>query len=151
MIPVGTDQMAIGIGRRQFISAFSGLSVMWPLAARAQQPERMRRIGVLQTGNESDPEWQRRIAIFVQGLQELGWKEGANVVIDYRLGGEDSERIRLYAAELVSLKPDVIWTGGGLPVLALKRRPTPSRLSSRRSTIQSAVASSRAWRSRVAT
>ena len=113
--------MAIGIGRRQFISAFSGLSVMWPLAARAQQPERMRRIGVLQTGNESDPEWQRRIAIFVQGLQELGWKEGANVVIDYRLGGEDSERIRLYAAELVSLKPDVIWTGGGLPVLALKR------------------------------
>jgi ABC-type uncharacterized transport system substrate-binding protein len=113
--------MAIGIARRRFISALGGAAVAWPLATRAQQAERMRRIGVLQTGNGSDPEWQRRIAIFVQSLQKLGWKESANLVIDYRLSGEDSERIRLYAAELVRLKPDVIWTGGGLPVLALKR------------------------------
>jgi ABC-type uncharacterized transport system substrate-binding protein len=88
---------------------------------RAQQPDRMRRIGSLHTINESDPEGQRRIAVFVQGLQKLGWTEGANMLIDYRFGGEDSKQNRLYAAELVGLKPDVIWTSGGLSLLSLKR------------------------------
>ena len=107
--------------RREFITLLGGAAAAWPLAALAQQPEQMRRIGVLQTGNESDPETQRRIAAFVQGLQKLGWREGANLVIDYRLAGDNSERIRLYVAELVGLKPDLIWTSGGLPLLALKR------------------------------
>ena len=106
-------------------SSFSfsgGAAVAWPLTARAQQPERMRRIGVLQTYNKSDPEVHRRTTVFVQELQKLGWKEGANLVIDYRFeGGGDSERVRLYAAELVGLKPDLIWTSGGLGLLSLKR------------------------------
>jgi putative tryptophan/tyrosine transport system substrate-binding protein len=106
--------------RRTFITLLGGATA-WPLAARAQQPERMRRIGVLQYINESDPELQRRVAVFVQGLQKLGWREGANLVIDYRYRADDSERMRLDAAELVGLKPDVIWTSGGLGLLSLKR------------------------------
>jgi putative ABC transport system substrate-binding protein len=107
--------------RREFISLLGSAAVAWPITARAQQSDRVRRVGVLQTTNESDPEGQRRIAIFVQGLQKLGWSEGANLVIDYRFGSDNSERIRLYAAELVGLKPDVIWTSGGLTLLPLKR------------------------------
>ena len=106
--------------RRDFIRLV-GATAMWPLVAHAQQPERMRRIGVLQYINKSDPILQRRITVFVQGLQKLGWREGTNLVIDYRYGAEDSERIRLDAAELVGLKPDVIWTSGGLGLLTLKR------------------------------
>ena len=107
--------------RREFITILGGTAITWPLAVRAQQPERMRRIGVLQYINKGDPELQRRISVFVQGLQKLGWREGTNLVIDYRYGAEDSERIRLDAAELVGLKPDVIWTSGGLGLLTLKR------------------------------
>ena len=107
--------------RREFITLIGGAVVAWPLAARAQQPERVRRIGVLQSINVGDPDVQRRVAVFVQGLQKLGWREGANLVIDYRYGGDDSEKIRRDAAELVGLKPDVIWTSGGLGLLSLKR------------------------------
>ena len=107
--------------RRKFIKLLGGAAVAWPLTARAQ-PERMRRIGVLQTYNERDPEVHRRTTVFVQELQKLGWKEGANLVIDYRFeGGGNSERVRLYAAELVGLKPELIWTSGGLGLLSLKR------------------------------
>ena len=113
--------MALDIGRRKLITLLGGTAVAWPLGARAQQPDRMRRIGVLQSISEGDPEGQRRIAVFVEGLQKLGWREGTNLVIDYRFGGDDSERNRLYAAELVGLKPDVIWTSGGLSLLSLKR------------------------------
>ena len=121
--------------RREFITILGGAAIAWPLAVRAQQPERMRRIGVLQYINEGDPELQRRISVFVQGLQKLGWREGANLVIDYRYGAEDSERIRLDAAELVGLKPDVIWTSGGLGLLTLKRATHTSRSSSAGCTI----------------
>ena len=107
--------------RREFIACLTGAATAWPFVARAQQPERMRRIGILQVINKSDPELQRRTAVFVQGLQKLGWREGANLVIDYRYGADDSERIRLDAAELVGLNPDVIWTSGGLGLLSLKR------------------------------
>jgi putative ABC transport system substrate-binding protein len=65
---------------------------MWPLVAHAQQPERMRRIGVLQYINKSDPELLRRITVFVQGLQKLGWREGTNLVIDYRYGADIPNR-----------------------------------------------------------
>src|SRR5713226_6380445 len=107
--------------RREIITLLGGAAA-WPLAARAQQRDRIRRIGVLQSINESDPEGQRRVAPFVQGLQKLGRTEGANLVIDYRWGGSDSERIRRYAAELVGLKPDVIFTSGALGLLPLKRQ-----------------------------
>jgi putative tryptophan/tyrosine transport system substrate-binding protein len=107
--------------RRQFITLLGSAAATLPLAARAQQTDRMRRIGVLQAVNESDPEGQRRVAAFVQVLQKLGWTEGANQVIDYRWGGS-AERLRGYAAELVGLKPDVIWTSGALGLLPLKRQ-----------------------------
>src|SRR3981081_1261090 len=101
--------------------AVAASSLLWAIAARAQQPDRVRRIGVLQAINESDPEGQLRKAPFVRGLQKFGWTEGANVMIDYRWGDDDADRIRLYATELTSMRPDVIWTSGALPLLALKR------------------------------
>jgi putative tryptophan/tyrosine transport system substrate-binding protein len=109
------------MNRREFITLLGGAAAAWPLTARAQQPDRVRRIGVLQAINESDPEGQLRKAPFVQGLQKFGWTEGANVMIDYRWGGDDADRIRHYATELTSMRPDVIWTSGALPLLALKR------------------------------
>jgi putative tryptophan/tyrosine transport system substrate-binding protein len=108
--------------RREFITLLGGAAVAWPVAARAQQqPDRVRRIGVLQPINESDPEGQVRKAAFVRGLQKFGWTEGANVMIDYRWGGSDTDRIRRYAAELTGMRPEVIWTTGALALLPLKR------------------------------
>jgi len=89
--------------------------------ARAQQPERTRRIGVLLVGSESDPEWQLRRAAFVDGLRKFGWTEGTNVLIHYRWVGDDAARVRLYATELTGMRPDVIWTSGSLQLLLLKR------------------------------
>jgi putative ABC transport system substrate-binding protein len=91
--------------RREFITVLGGAAAAWPVAARAQQSGRVRRIGVLQPIDESDPEGQRRRAAFDRGLQKLGWTEGTNLVIDYRWAGSDSERSRRYAAELVGLQP----------------------------------------------
>jgi ABC-type uncharacterized transport system substrate-binding protein len=107
--------------RREFIILVGGAAAAWPWAARAQKTDRMRRIGVLQAINESDPEGQHRVAPFVQGLQKLGWTAGANLVIDYRWA-DSADRLRRYAAELVALKPDVIWTSGALGLLPLKRQ-----------------------------
>src|SRR3984893_16343628 len=107
--------------RREFITLLGGAVIALPLAARGQQRERMRRIGVLESLNESDPQQRFLTAAFVGGLQKLGWRAGANVMIDYRWGGGDSDRIRLYAAELTGLQPDVILSAGPLPLLALKR------------------------------
>jgi putative ABC transport system substrate-binding protein len=84
----------------------------WPLAARAQQPERMRRIGALSSLAADDPEAAARNAAFLQTLQELGWTDGRNVRIDYRWSAGDAERIRKHAAELAALAPDVILTTG---------------------------------------
>ncbi len=105
--------------RRDFIRAISGAVAAWPIAARGQQPERVRRIGVLLPGVAADLENQNRIAAFQQGLQELGWTDGRNVRIDYRWGVGDAERIRSYAAELVALAPDVILAVSSAPVAAL--------------------------------
>ena len=95
--------------RREFITLLGGAAAAWPLAARAQQPERMRRIGVLMDLAADDPEAPARVAAFARGLQELGWIEGRNIQIDYRWGGGDLDRVRRYAAELVALAPDVIF------------------------------------------
>jgi putative tryptophan/tyrosine transport system substrate-binding protein len=107
--------------RRAFITLLGGAAAAWPLAARAQQGERIRRIGVLQAISETDPEAHLRKAAFVGGLQKLGWTEGTNVTIDYRWAGADADRIRLYATEIAGMQPDVIWTSGALPLLPLKR------------------------------
>jgi putative tryptophan/tyrosine transport system substrate-binding protein len=106
--------------RRAFIAALSSAAA-WPVLARAQQPARMRRIGVLQPVSESDPESQLRKAAFVDGLQKFGWKDGTNVLIDYRWAGGDADRVRLYATELTGMRPDVIWASGALALLPLKR------------------------------
>src|SRR5262245_10054025 len=104
--------------RRDFISLLGGAAA-WPLAARAQQGERVRRIGVLHALAADDPEGQARLTAFVQGLQELGWTDGRNVRIDYRWAGGDAERSRRYAAELVALAPDVILAAGAAVVPSL--------------------------------
>ena len=88
--------------RREFIKLLGG-STLWPLAAHAQQPDRMRRIAVLMTVAEDNPDGKPRLEVFVQGLQELGWTDGRNIRIDYRWGAGDAERTRKYAAELVAL------------------------------------------------
>ena len=102
--------------RREFITLLGGAAAAWPLAARAQQGERMRRIGVLMSTAADDPEGQARIAAFLQGLQQLGWTDGRNVRIDIRWAAGDADRIRRYAAELVALAPDVILATGGAAV-----------------------------------
>jgi putative tryptophan/tyrosine transport system substrate-binding protein len=94
--------------RRDFIRAISGAVAAWPIAARAQQPERVRRIGVLMSGVAEDPESKDRIAAFQQALRESGWAEGRNVRLDYRWGAGGADRIRSNATELVALAPDVI-------------------------------------------
>jgi putative tryptophan/tyrosine transport system substrate-binding protein len=101
-----------GMRRREFVSLLGG-AVAWPLAARAQQPEPVRRIGVLMAQAADDPDGRARLAAFLQSLHELGWIEGRNVRLDYRWGGGDVDRIRRDAAELVALAPDVILAGGG--------------------------------------
>jgi ABC-type uncharacterized transport system substrate-binding protein len=93
--------------RREFITLLGG-GAFWPLAARAQQPEGMRRIGALMNLAEDDAEGQARIAAFVQGLQQLGWTDGRNVRIDYRWAAADVDRSRKSAAALIALAPDVI-------------------------------------------
>jgi putative ABC transport system substrate-binding protein len=102
----------MAISRRQFISALGGATVAWPLAARAQQPEQMRRIGVLDSAAADDPDNQARYAAFVQGLQQLGWTVGRNVQIDHRWVAGNAADARKYAAELVALAPDVLLATG---------------------------------------
>src|SRR5271166_3713285 len=105
--------------RREFIAALGGAAA-WPLTARAQQPERMRRIGVLMNLAADDTEAQARLAAFLQGLQELGWTVGRNVQIDYRWNAVDADRTRKSATELVSLTPDVILATASPTVAALQ-------------------------------
>jgi putative tryptophan/tyrosine transport system substrate-binding protein len=107
--------------RREFITLLGGSVASWPLyATRAQQPEQMRRIGVLMNRAADDPEGQDRVAAFKQALQQLGWTDGRNVRIDIRWGEDDVDRERRYAAELVALAPDIILAGGTLGVAALQ-------------------------------
>ena len=102
--------------RRELITLVSSAALAWPLAARAQQPDRVRRIGVLMTTAADDREGQTRLAAFQQGLQQFGWKDGRNVQIETRWGAADADRIRGYAGELVALAPDVILASGATVV-----------------------------------
>jgi putative tryptophan/tyrosine transport system substrate-binding protein len=106
--------------RREFITLLGGAAAAWPLAADAQQSERMRRIGALMYLAADDPDSPALVAAFARGLQELGWIEGRNIQIDYRWGGGDLDRVRRYAAELVALAPDVILVTSGSALAALQ-------------------------------
>jgi putative tryptophan/tyrosine transport system substrate-binding protein len=108
--------------RREFITLVGGAAAGWPLAARAQQPEPMRRIGVLMNLAADDPEGQGRVTAFVQALQQLGWIEGRNMRIDYRWAraGRDVDLFHKYAPELVALAPDVILASGFPSMAALQ-------------------------------
>src|SRR5438552_373291 len=97
--------------RREFITLVGGAAAAWPLAARAQQPEPIRRVGALMALNADDPEAQARLSAFALGLKELGWTDGQNLRIDIRFG-PDSATIRKHASELVALAPDVILANG---------------------------------------
>jgi putative ABC transport system substrate-binding protein len=109
------------VKRRQFITLLVGAAAAWPLAARAQQGERVRRIGVLMNLTANDPVSRARLAAFLQGLQKLGWTDGRNVQIDTRWAAGDAGRFRQYAAELVALAPDVILASTSPSVAALQQ------------------------------
>jgi len=106
--------------RRDFITLLGGTAAAWPLAARAQQGNRVRRVGMLAARPADDPEGPVRVAAFAQGLEQLGWSIGGNLRIEYRWSTNDAER-RKYAAELVALAPDVILATSGAVVGALQQ------------------------------
>jgi putative ABC transport system substrate-binding protein len=107
--------------RREFITLLGGAAVAWPLAARAQQPDQMRRIGVLVGAAEDDVDIQVRVAGFRQGLEKLGWSEGRNIHIDYRFAAARADQFQVLAKELVALQPDVIFAHSTPIVAAVQR------------------------------
>src|SRR6266566_2758077 len=106
--------------RREFITLLGGAAA-WPIAARAQEGKRVRRVAALMPYTANDPQAQNRNAAFLQGLQQLGWTVGQNVQIDYRWSEGNEDDTRKYAAELVALAPDVIFTSGSAAVGPLRR------------------------------
>ena len=109
--------------RREIIRLLGGAAAGWPLAARAQQAERVRRVGVLVGGDESDPDRRSWIAEFQQALQKLGWTEGRNIRMDLRWAAADRDRAATYAAELVALKPDALFVDNTFVAEALQKAP----------------------------
>jgi ABC-type uncharacterized transport system substrate-binding protein len=102
--------------RREFITLLGGAAAVWPLAARAQQPERVRRVGVLMALAADSPSAQADLAAFLQGLRQLGWSEGRNLQIDIRWGAGNADNIRKGVTELAAFAPDVIYAAGGSSV-----------------------------------
>jgi putative tryptophan/tyrosine transport system substrate-binding protein len=113
--------MTVTIGRRELLAALGGAAAAWPLAARAQQRERMRRIGVLLPATANDAQYQARVGAFLQALALLGWTIGRNVQVDTRWATANVAEVRRHAAELVALAPDVILAHGGGPVAAVQQ------------------------------
>jgi putative tryptophan/tyrosine transport system substrate-binding protein len=107
------------VRRRDFIKVIVGSAVVWPLAARAQQPDQVRRIGILMNRASNDAEGQARLTVFREALQQLGWTEDRNLRIDIRWGEDRIDLERKYAAELVALAPDVILASGTVSMTAL--------------------------------
>jgi putative ABC transport system substrate-binding protein len=107
------------VKRRTFIAGL-GSAAAWPVVARAQQGDRVRRIGVL-SGDENDPVTKREFSAFTQALADLGWTDGRNVRIDLRSGGADNNRIQALAKELVGMQPDVILAGSTAATVAVQR------------------------------
>ena len=114
--------MSIRLRRREFIAGLGGAAA-WPLTARAQQGNRVRRIGMLRAGDENDPVMKTRVSAFTQALADLGWTDGRNVRIDLRWAGGDINRTRAFALELVGLQPDIVVTGS-IPATAAVQRET---------------------------
>jgi putative ABC transport system substrate-binding protein len=108
------------MNRGKFVAVLGGAAA-WPLAARAQQGERVRRIGVLMPGDENDPWWKNRLSALTKALADLGWTDGRNLRIDLRWFGDDTNRIRAFAQELVGLQPDIIMTQGTPSTAALQQ------------------------------
>ena len=102
--------------RREFITLVGGAAAAWPVAVRAQQSKHIRRVAALMPYTANDPQAQNRNAAFLQGLQQLGWTIGQNVQIDYRWSEGNEDDTRKYAAELVALAPDVIFTSGSAAI-----------------------------------
>jgi putative ABC transport system substrate-binding protein len=109
--------------RREFITLIGGAAVVWPCAAHAQQPDRMRRIGVLMGFGENDPEAKAQLSGFMQGLADLGWTDGRNLRMDFRWAADNIDRMRMFAKELVDLRPEMILSGT-TPVTAALQRET---------------------------
>jgi putative ABC transport system substrate-binding protein len=109
-----------GMRRRQFITLLGGAAAAWPLMAGAQQADRVRRIGVLM-GVANDAEGEARVAAFRQGLHQLGWVEGRNVLVEYRWGGGDPARLQIQAAEVAAMMPDVILAGGTTALVPMQQ------------------------------
>ena len=112
--------MSICLRRRQFIAGLGGAAA-WPLAARGQQGGRMRRIGVLMPFDENDPVWKPRLSAFTQALAGFGWIDGRNTRMDLRWAGDDMNRIRAFAQELVGLQPDIILAASTPATFAVQR------------------------------
>jgi putative ABC transport system substrate-binding protein len=108
------------IKRRQFIAGLGGAAA-WPVVAKAQQGERVRRIGVLMSGDETDPSQKRRVSAFTQALADLGWTDGRNARVDVRWAGADANRIRALAQELVGVQPDIVVTNSTPTTVALEQ------------------------------
>ena len=106
--------------RREFITLLGGAAAVWPIAARAQQSDRVRRVGVLMGYAENDPAAQAQVAAFGEELQRMGWTDGRNLQINYRYGSDDPQRIRALARELLQLAPDVIVSNANLVTAILK-------------------------------
>jgi putative ABC transport system substrate-binding protein len=126
--------------RREFITLLGGTAATWPLGARAQQAERVRRIGVFMNRAADNPEGQAAVAAFRQALEQLGWGDDRNVRIDTRWGVNDAERNRRDAEELVALAPDVILASGTLSVGRCSMSQAACRSSLWASLIRSALA-----------
>src|SRR5262245_40877422 len=118
--PQPEGHMASYIARRKFLATL-GAAAAWPLATRAKQTDRMRRVGVLMHTGADEPESQARLAAFMQGLQQLGWAVGGNLRIDYRWSPGDLARLRRDAAELVALRPELILAGVGATTSTLQQ------------------------------
>ena len=131
------------MNRRHFITLLGGAAASWPVAAWAQQGDRVRRIGVLMAGDENDPGTKRRVSAFTQALADLGWTDGRNVRTDLRWAGGEFNRMRALAQELVDLQPDVMLTNGTPSTAAIQRetRTIPIVFASVGDPVRSQVAS----------
>jgi len=138
------------IRRRDFIALLGGAAAAWPLAARAQQPARVRRVAVLLAGTADDPDFQARVGAFLQGLQEAGWSIGRNMRIDTRWAGSNANDIRRHVAELAALAPDVILASGTSTVRPLLQATRTVPIVFPVAGDPSVAASSKAWRGRAA-
>ena len=136
--------------RRDFITLLGGAAA-WPLAARAQQAERIRRIGVLMAYAENDREYQSHLAAFREELQKLGWTEGHNVQIDYRWAALDLELMRRFARELIALQPDVILSSSSPTTASLLQETRSTPIIFAKSPIRLAAALSQVCLDRAAT